>query len=161
MKRKEVDKGAALDGDWKSRVCWSYLASKEATRGSGSCQTRRVQGGASPRPMPPQSMGLHLPCTSKSRAGIITAHIALIQHTEMLHSTASGSTSSVPAWSWHDTDLNCFHRHINPHCPPTLPAGSADFADAVPQTAPKRLQSEGSPGSPVIRIHIWSGRRGN
>ena len=122
---------------WARELQGTSVQSDTACNHVSSAQAKMVQVGASPSPLPPLSMGLHLPCTSKSKADLLTANTALIQHVEMRRRTGSGPTSSVPAWSWHDTDLTCFHSRINPHRPPTLPAGSDDFADGVPQT---RLQ---------------------
>lgn len=63
------------------------------------CQThaRRVQASSSLSPMPPQITGLHFPHTSKSRAGLLTANTALIQHIEMPRKSGLGTTSLVPA----------------------------------------------------------------
>lgn len=65
------------------------------------CQihARRVQASSSLSPMPPLITGLHFPHTSKSRAGLLTASTALIQHIEMPHKSGLGTTSLMPAWS--------------------------------------------------------------
>lgn len=101
---------------WPRELKEHICTVRHSMRAHGSpAQGKGVQAGASA--LPPLSMGLHLPCTSKSKADL-TANTALIQHVEITRRTGSGPTSSVPARSWHDTDITCFNSQYIHTIPP-------------------------------------------